>query len=57
MFFKKNKYYIVTWSYGSEQTEHYTEIEKAKNKYKAFEKIRRRHPFPIHLIAIQEVKK
>ena len=57
MFFKKNKYYIITWSYGSNQIEHYTEIEKAKNKYKAFIKIRKRHSFPIHLISIHEVEK
>ena len=57
MFFKKNKYYVVTWSYGSDKIEHYTEIEKAKNKYEAFVKIRRRHSFPIHLITIHEVEK
>ena len=57
MFFKKNKYYIITWSYGSNQTEHYTEIEKAKNKYEAFVKIRRRYSCPIHLITIHEVEK
>ena len=57
MFLKKNKYYIITWSCGSDKTEHYTEIEKAKNKYEAFVKIRRRYSFPIHLITIQEVEK
>lgn len=57
MFFKKNKYYIITWSYGSNQIEHYTEIEKAKNKYKAFIKIREQHSCPIHLISIHEVEK
>ena len=57
MFFKKNKYYIITWSCGSDKTEHYTEIEKAKNKYEAFVKIRRRYSFPINLITIQEVEK
>jgi len=53
--FKQKKIYKVTWSYGSNNTIHYTEIVKAKDVERAWNLVRRKHTLPIFCIEIGEV--
>lgn len=52
--FKRRKYYVVEWSYGSEDTIRYTTIEKAFSPLQAGMKVEKQHALPIFIYSIKE---
>ena len=54
-FFKKEKTYLLTWAYGSNDRLVYTDIIKAKNPSEMWRKHKQEHPLATYLIELKEI--
>ena len=54
---KDKKLYLITWSYGSNHTTHFTDYILAKDRHDAWCKHKEDHPLATYCIRMKEVNR